>query len=156
MNANTIFLVLFVIFCGILVGCGIVSKRWVKESSDYILAGREISTFINMIGVCAIGFAGTTVALAPGFAVQLGLTASFAWGSIYGICGLLLFALLFSNFIRRCGAQTLPEYLEMRYDGKVRSVVAITSVVGMSPASWPTTSSPAPMPSPDSPSGTPP
>ena len=132
MNANTIFLVLFVIFCGILVGCGIVSKRWVKESSDYILAGREISTFINMIGVCAIGFAGTTVALAPGFAVQLGLTASFAWGSIYGICGLLLFALLFSNFIRRCGAQTLPEYLEMRYDGKVRSVVAITSVVGMS------------------------
>ena len=74
-----------------------------------------------MIGVCAIGFA-----------VQLGLTASFAWGSIYGICGLLLFALLFSNFIRRCGAQTLPEYLEMRYDGKVRSVVAITSVVGMS------------------------
>ena len=42
MNANTIFLVLFVIFCGILVGCGIVSKRWVKESSDYILAD-EIS-----------------------------------------------------------------------------------------------------------------
>lgn len=131
MGANTIFLVLFVIFCGILVGAGVISKKWVKESSDYILAGREISTFINMIGVCAIGFAGTTVALAPGFAVQLGLGASFAWGGIYAICGLLLFALLFANFIRRCGAQTLPEYLEMRYNGKVRSVVAITSVVGM-------------------------
>lgn len=128
---NAVFLVLFVIFCAILVGCGVISKRWVRESSDYILAGREISTFINMIGVCAIGFAGTTVALAPGFAIQLGLTASFTWGCIYGICGLLLFAVLFANFIRRCGAQTLPEYLEMRYDGKVRSVVAITSVVGM-------------------------
>ena len=128
---NAVFLVLFVIFCAILVGCGVISKRWVRESSDYILAGREISTFINMIGVCAIGFAGTTVALAPGFAIQLGLTASFTWGIIYGICGLLLFAVLFANFIRRCGAQTLPEYLEMRYDGKVRSVVAITSVVGM-------------------------
>lgn len=128
---NAVFLILFVIFCAILVGCGVISKRWVRESSDYILAGREISTFINMIGVCAIGFAGTTVALAPGFAIQLGLTASFTWGIIYGICGLLLFAVLFANFIRRCGAQTLPEYLEMRYDGKVRSVVAITSVVGM-------------------------
>lgn len=128
---NAVFLVLFVIFCAILVGCGVISKRWVRESSDYILAGREISTFINMIGVCAIGFAGTTVALAPGFAIQLGLTASFTWGIIYGVCGLLLFAVLFANFIRRCGAQTLPEYLEMRYDGKVRSVVAITSVVGM-------------------------
>lgn len=128
---NAIFLVLFVIFCAILVGCGIVSKRWVKDSSDYILAGREISTFINMIGVCAIGFAGTTIALAPGFAVQLGLIGSWTWGIIYGVCGLLIFGLLFANFIRRCGAQTLPEYLEMRYDGRVRSVVAITSVVGM-------------------------
>ena len=128
---NATFLVLFVIFCAILVGCGIVSKRWVKDSSDYILAGREISTFINMIGVCAIGFAGTTIALAPGFAVQLGLVGSWTWGIIYGVCGLLLFAVLFANFIRRCGAQTLPEYLEMRYNGKVRSVVAITSVIGM-------------------------
>lgn len=128
---NAIFLVLFVIFCAILVGCGVISKRWVKDSSDYILAGREISTFINMVGVCAIGFAGTTIALAPGFAVQLGLTASWTWGIIYGVCGLLLFAVLFANFIRRCGAQTLPEYLEMRYDGRVRSVVAITSVIGM-------------------------
>lgn len=128
---NATFLILFVIFCAILVGCGIVSKRWVKDSSDYILAGREISTFINMIGVCAIGFAGTTIALAPGFAVQLGLVGSWTWGIIYGVCGLLLFAVLFANFIRRCGAQTLPEYLEMRYNGKVRSVVAITSVIGM-------------------------
>ncbi|NCB63975.1 MAG: sodium:solute symporter family protein, partial [Clostridia bacterium] len=132
MSSNTIFLILFVIFCGILVAAGLISKRWVKESTDYILAGREISTFINMIGVCAIGFAGTTIALAPGFTIQFGLTASFAWGLIYAVCGLILFALLFGNFIRRCGAQTLPEFLEMRYDGKVRSVVAITSVIGMS------------------------
>lgn len=128
---NAIFLVMFVIFCAILVGCGVISKRWVNDSSDYVLAGREISTFINMIGVCAIGFAGTTVALAPGFAIQIGLGGSWTWGIIYGVCGLLLFAVLYSNFIRRCGAQTLPEYLEMRYNGKVRSVVAITSVVGM-------------------------
>lgn len=132
MSANVIFFILFAIFCVILVGAGVISKRWVKDSSDYILAGREISTFINMIGVAAIGFAGTTVALAPGFAIQMGLKASLAWGVIYAICGLMLFALLFSNFIRRSGAQTLPEYLELRYDGKVRSVVAITSVLGMS------------------------
>ena len=39
--------------------------------------------------------------------------------------------LLYSNFVRRSGAQTLPEFLEMRYDGHTRSVVAITSVIGM-------------------------
>lgn len=123
---------MFVVFSAILVGAGIFSKRWVTDTSDYILAGRQVSTLINMMGVCAIGFAGTTIALAPGFTVLLGFGASLAWGAIYCICGLLVFGVLFSGFIRRCGAQTLPEYLEMRYNGTVRSVIAITSVIGMS------------------------
>lgn len=131
MAATTIFLIMFIAFSAILVGAGVYSKRWVSESSDFILAGREVSTFINMMGVCAIGFAGTTIALAPGFTILYGYKGSLAWSLIYCLCGLALFGLLFSAFIRRCGAQTLPEYLEMRYNGKVRSVVAITSVIGM-------------------------
>ena len=53
------------------------------------------------------------------------------WCGIYSFIGLGLFGILYSKFIRRCGAQTLPEFLEMRYDSKTRSVVAITSVIGM-------------------------
>ena len=61
--ANTVFVIMFVVFIAILVGCGFYAKRWVSEAADYVLAGREVSTFINMMGVIAIGFAGTTVAL---------------------------------------------------------------------------------------------
>lgn len=132
MSSSVIFTIMFVVFASILVGAGLYSKRWVRESSDFILAGREVSTLINTMGVCAIGFAGTTIALAPGFTVIMGFSGGFFWGFIYSIVGLMLFALLYSNFIRRCGAQTLPEYLEMRYSGTVRSVVSITSVIGMS------------------------
>lgn len=131
MGANTIFVIIFILFCGFLLSAGLISKRWVKESSDFVLAGREISTPINIVGVVAIGFAGTTVTLAPGFTIQYGLTGGLAWSLIYSMCGLLLFGLVYSNFIRRSGAQTLPEFLEMRYDGRTRSVVAITSVIGM-------------------------
>ncbi|MDH6364756.1 SSS family solute:Na+ symporter [Enterococcus sp. PF1-24] len=131
MDANIIFLLMFVLFASVLVGAGLYSKRWVSDSSDFILAGREVSTIINIMGVSAIGFAGTTIALAPGFAVQLGLKGALGWGLIYSGFGIIVFGLLFSNFIRRCGAQTLPEYLEMRYGKTVRSVVAITSVIGM-------------------------
>ena len=123
--------VIFVIFCAFLLGAGLISKRWVKESSDFVLAGREISTPINVVGVIAIGFAGTTVTLAPGFTIQYGLLGGLGWGVIYSVCGLLIFGLLYSNFVRRSGAQTLPEFLEMRYDGHTRSVVAITAVIGM-------------------------
>lgn len=123
--------VIFVIFCAFLLGAGLISKRWVKESSDFVLAGREISTPINVVGVIAIGFAGTHGHTGPGFTIQYGLLGGLGWGVIYSVCGLLIFGLLYSNFVRRSGAQTLPEFLEMRYDGHTRSVVAITSVIGM-------------------------
>lgn len=128
---NTTFVVMFVVFIGILVGCGFYAKRWVSEAADFVLAGREVSTFINMMGVIAIGFAGTTVALAPNFSITFGLKNSFAWGLIYGICGLLLYGVLWGKFVRLNGAQTLPEYLEMRYSAKIRPVIAVTSVIGM-------------------------
>ena len=131
MDKNIIFILMLVVFIGILVGCGVYAKRWVSDASDYVLAGREVSTFINMMGVIAIGFAGTTVALAPGFTIMYGLKNSMAWGMIYGICGLLLYGVLWGKFVRLNGAQTLPEFLEMRYSAKIRPVVAVTSVIGM-------------------------
>ena len=128
---STVFVVMFIVFIAILVGCGFYAKRWVSDASDYVLAGREVSTFINMMGVIAIGFAGTTVALAPGFSIMYGLKNSMAWGIIYGVCGLLLYGVLWGKFVRLNGAQTLPEFLEMRYSAKIRPVVAVTSVIGM-------------------------
>lgn len=122
---------MFVVFIAILVGCGFYAKRWVSDAADYVLAGREVSTFINMMGVIAIGFAGTTVALAPGFSIMYGLKNSMAWGLIYGIAGLLLYGVLWGKFVRLNGAQTLPEFLEMRYSAKIRPVIAVTSVIGM-------------------------
>ena len=121
----SIFLVL------LLIGAGVVSKKWVSDTDDYIIAGREISLPINTLAVVAIGFAGTSITLAPGFSVLYGATGGIYWGMIYSIFGLLLYANIFANFIRRCGAQTLPEYFETRYNGTVRGLVAITSVIGM-------------------------
>ena len=55
MSANAIFVIIFVFFCGFLLFAGLISRKWVKESSDFVLAGREISTPINIVGVIAIG-----------------------------------------------------------------------------------------------------
>lgn len=131
MSANLTFIIVFVAFVMFLFIASFISKNWVRETDDYVLAGRQISTILNIFGVIAIGFAGTTIALSPGLTVLYGFKGSMLWGLIYSFCGLALFGLLYSNFIRRCGAQTLPEFLEMRFDSKTRSVVAATSVIGM-------------------------
>lgn len=128
---NVIFAVYSVIFIAMLLGGGVIARRWVTDADDYIIAGRGISFPINTLAVVAIGFAGTSIVLAPGFSVLYGVKGGIIWGCIYALFGLLLYGNLFSKFIRRSGAQTLPEYFETRYDGNVRSLVAITTVVGL-------------------------
>lgn len=128
---NVIFSIYAIIFVAMLIGAGFVAKKWVTDTDDYIIAGREISFPINTLAVVAIGFAGTSITLAPGFSILYGVKGGIIWGVIYSLAGLMFYANVFSNFIRRCGAQTLPEYLETRYDGKVRGLVAVTSVIGM-------------------------
>ena len=128
---NIIFSVYSVIFVALLIGAGVFARKWVTDSDDFILAGREISLPVNTLAVVAIGFAGTSITLAPGFSILYGVTGGIFWGCIYSLFGLFLYANLFAGFIRRSGAQTLPEYFETRYDGRVRGLVAVTSVIGM-------------------------
>lgn len=131
MERELIFSIIFIIFSAVMVLAGVYTKRWVSETSDYILAGREVSLPINIIGVSAIGFAGTTISLAPGFAILYGLKGSWLWGIIYAAAGLVFYGLVFGKIIRRSGAQTLPEYLEMRFSARVRNIVSIGTIIGL-------------------------
>ncbi|MCL6610878.1 MAG: sodium:solute symporter family protein [Peptococcaceae bacterium] len=131
MSRELVFLIFFILFAGILTWGGWITRRWISDSSDFIIAGREVSLLINVFGVAAIGFAGTSIALGPGLAVSFGFWGSMSWAAIYSLGGLALYGLLFTTFIRRCGAQTLPEWLEMRYGPDVRLIVTVTTVLGL-------------------------
>lgn len=131
MSTEAILLIFCVVFFFGLIYAGYITKKWVNDASDYILAGREVSLGLNIMGVAAIGYAGTTIALQPGYAISYGLYGSIGFAFIYAILGLVLYGLCFSNYIRRCGAQTLPEYLEVRYSGKVRNIVSIGTIIGL-------------------------
>lgn len=131
MTINGTLIVMFAIFAGILLYGGYKSRKWINDSSDYLLAGREVSMLINVFGVAAIGFAGTSIALCPGFMVLFGVKDALVFGIAYLITGLMCYGLIFAKFIRRCGAQTLPEWLEMRFDSRTRTIVTITTVLGL-------------------------
>lgn len=131
MRPEMVFLVFFAVFAIILAYAGWITRRWVSDSSDFILAGREVSLIINVFGVAAIGYAGTSIALGPGLAISHGFWGSMVFAVIYSLGGLALYGLFFTTFIRRCGAQTLPEWLEVRYSSSVRLIVTVTTVFGL-------------------------
>ncbi len=131
MTISGTLIIMFAVFAGILLYGGYVTRKWINDSDDYLLAGREVSLIINVFGVAAIGFAGTSIVLCPGFTVLFGLKGGLAFGVAYLIAGLMMYGIIFAKFIRRCGAQTLPEWLEMRFDSRTRTVVTITTVLGL-------------------------
>ena len=131
MTINTVFPIILVVFIAILIGLASIGRKWVSDTSDLLVAGREVSFPMAVIGVMAIGFAGTTVTLCPGFTILYGFNGSAAWDIIYCTLGLMFYGVAIAPFARRSGAQTLPEFLEIRYNKNVRSIVAVTMLIGM-------------------------
>lgn len=131
MTTTTLIGIYFIIFCVILLGGSAMTRKWASDSDDYILAGRQISMLVNVFGVCAIGFAGTTITLGPSYAITYGLKGFLAYTLSYPLIGLGLYGVLFGRYIRRCGANTLSEWLEMRFSPSVRLVITCASVFGL-------------------------
>ncbi|TVR66902.1 MAG: sodium:solute symporter family protein [Spirochaetaceae bacterium] len=131
MESSLLFIFLGAGFFAILVAAGVRARRWVHDASDYLLAGREVGTLLNVFGVAAIGFAGSSVALVPGMAVLYGFWPALLNQLTFSIGGLMAYGVFFAPVIRRCGAQTLPEWLEVRFDRRVRLVVTLGTVIGL-------------------------
>ncbi|AFG37043.1 sodium:solute symporter family transporter [Spirochaeta africana] len=115
----------------LLVVAGWYARRWVRDADDYLLAGRGIGTWLNTFGVAAIGFAGSSVALVPGMAVLYGFWPALLNQLTFSIFGLFVYGIVFAPIIRCSGAQTLPEWLELRFNQQVRLLITIGTVIGL-------------------------
>ncbi|MEC5423369.1 hypothetical protein QGM71_07650 [Virgibacillus sp. C22-A2] len=131
MSFNMVFLAYIIVFSIILILGAFITKKWVSSSNDYLLAGREVGLVVNIFGVAAIGFAGTIITLGPGLAVLNGFWGSYGFGFAFLFCGLALYGIFFAPYIRRSGAHTLPEWLEMRFDSRTRVLITFTSIFGL-------------------------
>ncbi|MGY3717903.1 sodium:solute symporter family protein [Sutcliffiella cohnii] len=131
MSFNSVFLIYAIIFISILVYAGWMTRKWISGSNDFFIAGREVGLITNIFGVAAIGFAGTMITLIPGLAITTGLWGAIGFGLVYGFGGLALYGIIFAPYIRRSGAHTLSEWLEMRFDSKTRTLITITSILGL-------------------------
>ncbi len=128
-------LVIIIIYFLVIFGIGIYASRFIKNNTDFLLAGRRLGLVLATAALCATHFGG-------GFVMGTG-----EWGFDYGLTGisyaigvavsLIILGLVAAKKMRRLAMFTVPDYLELRYQNKVvrflgalLSLIAIIGIIG--------------------------
>lgn len=129
MNISTLDLVIIVLFLLGITLIGVFQMRKKRETSDsFFLAGRNIRW--PLIGLSLFAANISTIHLV-GLASS-GFNEGMVWGSFEWLAGvtLIVLALIFAPFYFKSRIQTLPEFLERRYDARSRTVFAFIAILG--------------------------
>lgn len=128
MNIATIDLVIIIglLMVVILIGVYQVTKK--RETSDsFFLAGRNLKW--PFIGLSLFAANISTIHLV-GLAAS-GFNEGLVWGAFEWLAGvtLIILALIFAPYYFKSKIQTLPEFLERRYDSRSRTVFAFIAIL---------------------------
>ncbi|MCH8234389.1 MAG: sodium/glucose cotransporter, partial [Bacteroidetes bacterium] len=127
MNFSTLDYIVFLGYGCLIVGVGLYVSRekkgHKKDSKDYFLAGKSLTWWAvgasliasNISAEQFIGMSGS------GYAIGLAI-ASYEW---MGAVTLLVIAKFFLPVYLKEGIYTMPQFLEHRYDGRVKTIMAI-------------------------------
>jgi solute:Na+ symporter, SSS family len=118
-------LILFIglyLFLTVLVGW--FSARFVKNSKDYVLAGRQMPTFVVASGLFATWFGSETIMGASSEFLKHGLLGVIEDPFGAALC-LLLIGLFFARPLYRLKLYTFSDYFRQRFDKSVELVSAI-------------------------------
>ncbi len=107
---------------------GIAASRFIKTSSDYMIAGRKLPLFINSAALFAMWFGSETV---------FGASAEFAEHGLMGVIEdpfggalcLILYALLLARPLYRMNLLTLGDLYRNRYGKNVELVAGFCMVI---------------------------
>ena len=122
-------LVIIIVFLVGITLIGVVQLRKKRETTDaFFLAGRNLSW--GFIGASLFAANISTIHLV-GLAAS-GFNEGLVWGNFEWLAGitLIMLALVFAPFYFKSRIQTLPEFLERRYDSRSRTVFAFIAILG--------------------------
>jgi SSS family solute:Na+ symporter len=126
MNFTSLDLLVFLAYCLIIITAGIVISAKVnrkKNSESYFFADKSLPWFIVGSSVIAANISAEQFIGMSGSGYAMGLTiATYEWlASIM----LIMVALWFLPVFIRKNIRTMPQFLEERYDSRIRTVLAI-------------------------------
>jgi len=102
------------------VAIGLYVNRYIRNMSDYVVAGRSLKSFLAIATMVGTELGLITVM----YAAQKGFTKGFAAFHIGLVAGVVTLIVGFTGFIvvplRRMGVMTIPEFYEKRFGRGVR------------------------------------
>ena len=121
-------ILIFVAFVVTVITVGMVKSRDEKGSEDYFLAGRGLSWWLIGFSLIASNISTEQfVGMSGNAASHVGLAiASYEW---MAAITLVVVAFGFLPYFLRAGIYTMPEFLEYRYSGTARTIMAVATIL---------------------------
>ncbi|MBE0592275.1 MAG: sodium/solute symporter [Gemmatimonadales bacterium] len=121
-------ILIFVAFVVTVVTVGMIKSRDEKGSEDYFLAGRGLSWWLIGFSLIASNISTEQfVGMSGNAASHVGLAiASYEW---MAAITLVVVAFGFLPYFLRAGIYTMPEFLEYRYSGVARTIMAVATIL---------------------------
>ncbi len=121
-------IVIFLAFVATVVTVGLVKSRQKASSEDYFLAGRGLSWWLIGFSLIAANISTEQfVGMSGNAASHVGLAiASYEW---MAAITLVVVAFGFLPYFLRAGIFTMPEFLEYRYNGAARTIMAVATIL---------------------------
>jgi SSS family solute:Na+ symporter len=118
-------LAIYVIF---VVGIGFALRRYMKSSSDFLTSGRSIPTWVTGLAFISANLGALELVGMAASGAKYGIaTSHFYW--VGAIPAMIFLAVFMMPFYYGSKARSVPEYLKMRFDERVRALNSIAFAV---------------------------
>jgi solute:Na+ symporter, SSS family len=119
---------ILVAYTAFVVGIGFALKRYMKSSSDFLTSGRSIPTWVTGLAFISANLGALELVGMAASGAKYGIaTAHFYW--VGAIPAMVFLAVFMMPFYYGSKARSVPEYLKMRFDERVRALNSVAFAV---------------------------
>ena len=119
---------ILLIYVAFVVGIGFALRRYMKSSSDFLTSGRSIPAWVTGLAFISANLGALELVGMAASGAKYGIaTSHFYW--VGAIPAMVFLAIFMMPFYYGSKARSVPEYLRMRFDERVRALNAIAFAV---------------------------
>src|SRR5216684_2507330 len=119
---------ILIVYFGFVIGIGWVLKRYMKGSTDFFLSGRSIPAWVTGLAFLSANLGAQEVIGMAASGAKYGImTSHFYW--VGAIPAMVFLAIFMMPFYYGSKARSVPEYLKMRFDERVRALNSVAFAV---------------------------